>query len=1252
MCHLSWLVFCCVPAASQTTPPLLKKGAVTSGRITPGESKAFRVDARAGNYFEVNVAQRGVDLQVRLIDPSGAVLLELDGPQQAEGTEAIAYIAGADGAYRIEIAAAGAKAEPGEYAVALLQIEAATAKDRSRAVNLLCSAGQAYEDQNQTSKALRIYNQALALERRAGDRDGEGVVLTAIGGAYLGAESYDEAIATLEQALAISRELKDRQREGSNLCDLGTALRGGGQFEKALGYFEQALAIFQQTREANDQATALNGLAQTYVALKRYAEAIRDFESALALYHDAKDRPAEAATLDNIGDAYKHEDDHDGAIKAFSQEMQIRHELHDKEGEASSATALGNQYFDLSQYREAAKPYQQAAAIWHELKERSDEVDDLNRLGNAQMHFADAQTALSNFEQALTISHEIKDRENEGVSFNNVGWAYLFLMQDEKARQNLEQAEAIQRETKGSPESGTLDNLGTVYIIREQPDRALEYLYEALVIERKEKDRNGQAITLNRVANLNVNLGHYADAIAALQEAVSLQRQIEPEVYAVTLNNLSMAYYKLGQYPKALRYCQEADALGAKLKDWTVREATIANLGQLYAAVGQYEKAAAQYEEAMKVQVEMHDRLSEGLTLANLGVLRSDVGKHDKAVALLQQALDIAHELADRRLEAAVLLSLGIMHRRLDHYELARQFSEQALPMLHELREREEEAAALDNLMRTWQDLQRPALSVFYGKQAIALLQSVRGEMGDLSKDLQQSYIGQKKDTYRDLADLLISLGRLPEAEQVLDLLKTDEYFQFVRRGQNLASGLEGRAPLTKTEAPWAARYQEISDTLAKLGAEYDKLYALKANRTPEQDAQFAKLSKDMDISRSAFADFLTGLNSQFGTKMLSRESETKEQLLNTRALQDTLSHLGNAVAVYTLVGEDKYRAILVTPTVQRAYEYPIKAADLDKKIAAFREALKSPLSDPRPLAEELYHILIVPALAEDLRQSGAATIMWSLDQTLRYLPLAALYDGKQYLVEKYSVAVFTPASNPRLLEEPAAAKSVLGLGVTKRYAPFEPLSGVARELNGIVKDNSGRSGVVPGQVLLDEAFTADALRDGLTRGYPWVHLATHFVFQSGDDTDSFLLLGDGQHLSLADLGNVQFRDVDLLTLSACNTGVGGSGNGSEVEGFGVMAQQQGARGVIASLWSVDDQSTSLFMQDFYRRLASAPAVSKVEALRQAQLGLLNGTTKPAAGPADARGVSVEAASPAKPALPGFSHPYYWAPFFLMGNWR
>jgi len=218
-------------------------------------------------------------------------------------------------------------------------------------------------------------------------------------------------------------------------------------------------------------------------------------------------------------------------------------------------------------------------------------------------------------------------------------------------------------------------------------------------------------------------------------------------------------------------------------------------------------------------------------------------------------------------------------------------------------------------------------------------------------------------------------------------------------------------------------------------------------------------------------------------------------------------------------------------------------------------------------------------------------------------------------------------------------------------------LPGVREELAEIIRVADSPRGVLPGIVDLDEGFTLEAMKDGLRQRYPVVHIASHFQFTPGNDAKSYLLLGDGSVLTLNEIKtqNSLFGGVDLLTLSACNTGIG---DGKEVEGFGVLAQRQGAKGVIATLWPVADESTGLLMQNFYR-MREQDQLTKAEALQKAQQMFIKGQQQ-TAQKNTTRGIRVPVQHAEQPTdAPKFtpdpdapySHPYYWAPFILIGNW-
>ncbi|MCD7984540.1 MAG: CHAT domain-containing protein [Desulfovibrio sp.] len=331
--------------------------------------------------------------------------------------------------------------------------------------------------------------------------------------------------------------------------------------------------------------------------------------------------------------------------------------------------------------------------------------------------------------------------------------------------------------------------------------------------------------------------------------------------------------------------------------------------------------------------------------------------------------------------------------------------------------------------------------------------------------------------------------------------------------------------------------------------------------------------------------------------------------------------------------------------------------------IGDFQAALTNPASDPRPAGRKLYNAIIAP-IEKDLQAAGAKTLMFSLDGALRYIPMSALYDGKQWLVEKYDIVMFTEAARKSLLQDSSGGGTVAAMGVTKALAGFSALPAVAKEIDGIVRGKSG-AGVLPGTTYLDGQFTRKTLADSLKKGIPLVHVASHFQFEPSDQKASFLLLGDGKRLTMGEMfgqKGFSFDKVDLLTLSACDTASGvKKGDGREVESFGALAQRRGAKAVLASLWPVADASTAAFMQDFYA-LHGVEKRNKAASLAETQRAMLSGRLTPvsATSPRSQRGkvsISEHDAGPksgqASPqTASGWTHPYFWAPFVLMGNWQ
>jgi CHAT domain-containing protein len=788
--------------------------------------------------------------------------------------------------------------------------------------------------------------------------------------------------------------------------------------------------------------------------------------------------------------------------------------------------------------------------------------------------------------------------------------------------------------------------------------KALDYFNQAQLLLHAVGDRDGEAATLTNIGAVYSNLGESQKTLDYYNQSLPVYRAVGDRAgEANSRYVVGKVYDALGEKQKALESYELALPILRDTGNRAGEAITLINIGKVYSDLGEKQKALESYNQVLPILRAVGDRAGEARTLSNIGKVYADLGEKQKALDFYTQALPLSRFVGDREGEAATLNNIGAVYSALGEMQKALEYYTQALPLATAVNDPILESGISYNLMVS-QRTPQPALAIFYGKQAVNLLQQVRGNIQGLDKELQKSFLASKNDYYRGLADLLIDQGRLPEAQQALDLLKQQEYSDYVRGGAG-----DTLSPLTLTPAEERAEadYQKSTAQLVSLGEQWARLKKI-ATRTPEEEKQFRDLSNQLDAASKGLDAFYARLYVLFG-----KDSAANKQVADVKgdvsALEHQIAETSHTAALYTMVTADHYRVIVITATATVAREYAITGMELNKKVADFEQVLRNPGQDPKPLAQELYTILIGPVKA-DLDQAKAETLVWSLDGVLRYVPVAALYDGNQYVVENYNTVTITPASIAHLSEKPDVSNlSAAAMGISHQYeAGLPALPAVAVELGDVVKDANVQraNGALPGTILLDGQFTELAMEKQLDGRPNVVHIASHFVFKPGDDSQSYLLLagkdeaGAGFHLTVADFRdnkNLALRHTDLLTLSACETGMSGSAsNGREVDGLGTMAQLKGARAVISSLWSVNDASTGQLMGDFYKRwVDGAGKVTKVEALREAQLDLLLGRVTAAAG-ADGRGFA--RAKTGREAPKGYAHPYYWAPFVLMGNWR
>lgn len=350
-----------------------------------------------------------------------------------------------------------------------------------------------------------------------------------------------------------------------------------------------------------------------------------------------------------------------------------------------------------------------------------------------------------------------------------------------------------------------------------------------------------------------------------------------------------------------------------------------------------------------------------------------------------------------------------------------------------------------------------------------------------------------------------------------------------------------------------------------------------------------------------------------------------------------------NLLRALTPQPSDRLELILITAEgdpIRRSV--PVTRAEVMPMVHEFRAQVSDRFSGSGFLApaQQLYQWLTAP-LEQDLKQRGIQNLVYIMDTGLRSIPLAALHDGHNFIIERYSVGLMPSLSLTDTRYVDVKNTSVLAMGAS-HFTEQSPLPAVPVELAAIVgKVWSGKS-------FLNDAFTVENLKSARRQvPYGIIHLATHAEFKLTNPRNSYIQMWNSK-LRLDQLRQLALRKppVELLVLSACRTALGDE----QIElGFAGLAAQAGVKSILGSLWSVSDEGTLGLMTEFYNQLKNAPI--KAEALRQTQVAMLNGEVRVQGETLMTRAGSL----PLPPSMTrlgnnDFSHPYYWSAFTLVGN--
>ncbi len=807
-------------------------------------------------------------------------------------------------------------------------------------------------------------------------------------------------------------------------------------------------------------------------------------------------------------------------------------------------------------------------------------------------------------------------------------------------------------------------------------DKATSAISTALKLLNQSKQNNDYAkriwaLTYNTQGSLQLAQGKADVAVESWEKAADIYAQIGDKAGRVgALINQTMALQSLGLYGRTKKISQEVKKSLDTQEDSLLKAVGLRSLGNALRVSGNLKESQELLEKSLAVAKKLQSPQEESATLLSLGNTILALGNK----IILQDSTPQNNKIQEY-FQPSRCIEKSITEQAKVYYNKAKEYYQQSasksasktiklqaklnyLRVLEELHQTpsKEELSTIESILPTL----NPSRTVVYAKVNLARSLSCLETREKNSKLLTNTNI-QVVDIQEKIKNLLNTA-----VQQAKELKDT--------RAESFALGSLGQMYEESKQWSIARKYTEAALNLAQIMNAADIAYQWEWQlgrlllAQGDMESAIASYTVAIENLKSLRTD-LVALNSeiqfdfrdevepvyrQLVTLLLNSEKPTAKNLKAARNMLEALqlAELDNffrdacstvqatqidevvdnanpaTAVIYPIILPDSVELIVKLPREKELRHYRTKApkAEVEKTLDNLLLNLKRRYTfvEVKKYSQQAYDWVIKPA-ETDLQKSQVKTLVFVLDGSLRNIPMAALYDGKQYIIDKYSLAV---SPGLQLVEPRQEDRKFIALtaGLTKARQGFSALPNVATELQSI-------QSIVDSKKLLDQAFTNSSIRDSVNSApFPVVHLATHGKFSSQFD-DTFILAWDDKInvKELEDLLKTREqvvgresrvpKPIELLVLSACETA---TGDRRAALGLAGVAVRSGARSTLASLWQVDDKSTATLMSEFYRQLTNNPSITKSEALRRAQSYVLHKYEE---------------------------HPFYWSAYVLVGNW-
>jgi CHAT domain-containing protein/Flp pilus assembly protein TadD len=977
----------------------------------------------------------------------------------------------------------------------------------------------------------------------------------------------------------------------------GTVLADSFRYAEAIAKYRQALEIDRNLFRQKKIAADLNSIGEAYYEISEYDSAFYYSDTALVLARKAKDKTTEIAALNNIGRANTRTVQYEKAVTYLRMALNLAVKVKNRYWQGPIHINFGECYIALSQAENALIHLDSALFIAREINNKRMECRALALSGgNYYYLLSQIHAASIHYDSAFIIAREVKDKWTQCYLFSKYGMLICDMQGDyEKTLIYFDSALTIARDIKDRyRESYVLSDIGFIYSARlMQAYKGTPYYDSALSIQRMIGDKRGEARNLCYIGDDYQMFNSIEVALVYYDSALVIQKQIADNWSIIhTYQSIGWAYRYLYQTEKALVYYDSTLMVSREIKNRYNESWALCMIGDMYHELKQYDRALCYHDSALALCRELEQRTT--LSISLLGAARDyhALGFYERAASLFDTALTYL-TLIDHRAGKYITFSCqGENFIALGRYEQALACFDSSLV----LSDQWWTGVNYHGIARVYEKTGDLEKAVSYYKQAIDAKESIRESYREEAN--RQSFIEMEKGIYEQLINILIKVERYNEA------------FEYLERShsQKLKKAIEEQG-ITAYDSSMARILERINSLHSDIATLETQLQA-KAITLEEYKSQRSML--EGTLNQELFD--LKTYHPQLYNMMMPQVKDYKD-------IQKNITP--NIVFLEFTAVEDKYVVFIFTNDKFLLKSYDVSKTKIDSLIEMALTDLKwlkeKELIDQH--FEDLYNILI-KSIEQDIKDfSHVVIIPYGL---LHYVPFHALRRQNdkgeaEYFVQWKKISYLPSALfiTDLLASKTHAKKDLLAFANCDGSLPSAEV-----EVDSILE-------VYPkASVFKTDSATKVRLIEDCCN-YKLLHLATHGVLNS-DPRFSYIVLSPPEtgNLTVREILGLsgQFRNTSLITLSACETAIEEDPQkaGMELTTLSNAFKVAGVPSIVATLWEIGDRSTAMLMKDFYGNLKKK--MNKLEALRQAQLTMINN--------------------------PEYSHPYYWAPFMLIGEWR